>query len=107
MSGMKIRKGDTVILLSGNDKGKTGKVTATDPTKLTVTVDGINVRTIHKKPSSKYPQGGVIKEPMPIISSKVGVVRPTDKKKASRVGYEIKKDKKIRVYRQASNKEIK
>lgn len=107
MSGMKIKKGDTVILLSGSEKGKTGKVTATNPTKLTVTIDGINVRTIHKKPSSKYPQGGVIKEAMPIIASKVGIVRPTDRKKASRVGYELKKDKKVRVLRQASNKEIK
>lgn len=107
MSGMKIKKGDSVIIISGSEKGKTGKVTSTDPKNMTVTIDGINVRTIHKKPSKAYPQGGVIKEAMPFDASKVGLVRPTDKKKASRVGYETKKGKKVRVFRQASNKEVK
>jgi len=107
MSGMKIKKGDTVMILSGKEKGSTGKVTATDPTRRTVTIDGHNVRTIHKKPSSQYPQGGVIKESKPIAASKVGIVNPNDKKKTSRVGYEFKKGKKVRVLRQAANKEIK
>jgi len=107
MSGMKIKKGDTVIILSGSEKGKTGKITATNPTEQTVTIDGINVRTIHEKPSSQYPQGGVIKESKPITVSKVGIIHPTNKKKSSRIGYEMNKDKKVRVFRQASNKEIK
>ena len=107
MSGMKIRKGDHIVVLSGSEKGKTGKVTATNPKARTVTVDGLNVRTIHKKPSTAYPQGGVIKESMPIYASKVGVARGSDKKKASRVGYETVKNKKVRVLRQDSNKEIK
>jgi large subunit ribosomal protein L24 len=104
MSGMKIRKGDTVKVLVGREKGKTGKVTATNPTKHTVTVDGINIRTIHKKPSTAYPQGGVIKESQPIDASNVGYVNG---KKTSRIGYDMKKNKKVRVLRQSSNKEIK
>lgn len=107
MSGMKIKKGDVVVILSGREKGKSGKITATNPNEGTVTVDGLNIRTIHKKPSTAYPQGGVIKEPQPLPASKVGILRGSDKKKASRIGYSIKKDKKIRVLRQASNKEIK
>ncbi len=107
MSGMKIKKGDTVMIRSGSEKGKTGKVTSTDPKNMTVLIEGLNVRTIHQKPSAAYPQGGVIKESQPIKYSKVGVVRGSDKKKASRVGYETKKDKKVRVMRQDSNKEIK
>lgn len=104
MSGMKIRKGDTVKVMVGREKGKTGKVTATNPIKGTVTIDGINIRTIHKKPSTAYPQGGVIKEAQPIDVSNVGYVNG---KKTSRIGYEVKKNKKVRVLRQASNKEIK
>jgi len=107
MSGMKIRKGDMVMIRSGSEKGKTGKVTATDPKNMKVTIEGLNIRTIHQKPSTAHPQGGVIKESQPIRYSKVGVVRGSDKKKASRVGYETKKDKKVRVMRQDSNKEIK
>lgn len=105
MSGMKIRKGDTVKVLTGREKGKTGKVTATNPEKRTVTISGVNIRTIHKKPSTAFPQGGVIKEEHPMDVSNVGI--PTDKKKTSRVGYEFKKNKKVRVLRQSSNKEIK
>lgn len=107
MSGMKIKKGDTVLIRSGSEKGKSGKVTSTDPKNETVTIEGLNIRTIHKKPSGAYPQGGVIKESQPIRYSKIGLVRGSDKKKASRVGYETKKDKKVRVMRQDSNKEIK
>ncbi len=107
MSGMKIKKGDTVLIRSGREKGKTGKVTSTDPKNMTVLIEGLNIRTIHQKPSSAHPQGGVIKESQPIIYSKVGIVRSSDKKKASRIGYETKKDKKIRVMRQDSSKEIK
>lgn len=107
MSGMKIKKGDTVLIRSGSEKGKSGKVTSTDPKNLTVTIEGLNIRTIHKKPSSAYPQGGVIKESQPIKYSKVGVVRGSDKKKTSRVGYETKNNKKVRVMRQDKNKELK
>ncbi len=107
MSGMKIRKGDTVLIRSGSEKGKTGKVTSTNPKNRTVLIEGLNVRTIHKKPSSAYPQGGVIKESQSIKYSKVGIVRGSDKKKASRIGHVVGKDKKVRVLRQDSNKEIK
>lgn len=107
MSGMKIKKGDTVIIRSGREKGKSGKVTSTDPKNMTVLIDGLNIRTIHQKPSTGLPQGGVIKESRPIRYSKVGIVRASDKTKASRIGYEIKKTGKVRIMRQDSNKEIK
>jgi len=105
---MKIKKNDKVLVLSGRDKGRTGTVTETFPRKSQVLVEGINVKKRHHKPSSKYPQGGVTKEPWPILASKLAVLRPGEKKLGTRVGFSIKKDgSKIRVARQAGNKEIK
>ncbi len=103
----RLHVGDTIIVRSGSDKGKTGKVTAVHPSLNKITVDGINMVTRHYKPSAARPQGGVAKETRPIAISKVGLVHPTNKDKASRVGYVVKKTGKVRVYRQADNKEIK
>ncbi len=105
---MKIRKGDTIIVLSGKDKGKTGTVTKTLPALNKLIVDGINVVKRATKPSAKQPKGGIVSMPMPIWTSKVGIVHPDDSKRMSRIGIETTKDgKKERVYRQAKNKVIK
>ncbi len=93
-------------MLSGKEKGKTGVITAVHPTENKVTVEGINVYKKHVKPSSKYPQGGIIDVTKPIWVAKVGIVEPTSKKPA-RIAYKLDKDgAKVRVYSN-TKKEIK
>lgn len=106
MYKIRIKKGDTVVVLSGKYKGKTGKVTATHPSENKVTVEGINVVKKHVKPNREYPQGGIIEMTKPIWVSKVAVQEPTSKK-PSKIGYKVAKDgTKVRVYKR-TGKEIK
>lgn len=106
MFKLKIKKGDTVQVLSGKYKGKTGKVVATHPFENKVTVEGINIVKKHVKPNNAYPQGGIIELTKPIWASKVAVVDPTTKK-PTRIGFKLDKDgNKTRIYK-ASGKEIK
>ena len=103
---IRLKKGDTVIVLAGKYKGKTGKVIATHPADNKVTVDGINIVKRHQKPNKAYPQGGIIELTKPIWVSKVAAYEPSSKK-ASRIGYKIDKDgKKTRFYK-SSGKEMK
>ena len=105
---LKLKVGDTVKVLSGAQKGKTGKVTAIHPKLNKVTVEGVNVIKRHRKPTQKLPQGGIMEETKPIWAAKVAIVHPSDKNKTSRIGYTVGKDgAKKRTYRQAGNKEIK
>ncbi len=105
---IKLRVGDEVMVRSGALRGKTGKVTAIHPRANKVTVEGINIFKKHQKPNQQYPKGAILEKTRPIGVSKVGIVRPGAKNLASRIGYMVKKDgTKTRVYRQASNKEIK
>lgn len=104
---MKIKKGDTVIVLAGKDKGKTGVVTKVYPDLNKVAVDGINVVKRHQKPTQKHPKGGIVESYAPIEVSNVGLVNPDDDKKSSRIGHKVKDGRKVRVYRQANNKEVK
>jgi len=76
---LKIKKGDTVIVIAGNDKGKTGRVIAVYPKKMCVLVEGVNVRKKHMRPSPAYPQGGIISKEMPIHYSNVMLVGPDGK----------------------------
>lgn len=69
-----VRKGDTVYVLSGKDKGKKGKVLAVIPDEMMVLVEGVNMSTKHKKPRSRYQQGGIIHQESPINSAKVMLV---------------------------------
>lgn len=104
---MKFRVGDTVMVRVGREKGKTGKITEVHPQLNKVTVDGINTVKRHRKPTQTNPQGGIEEITRPIHASKVGLVHPNDKSKTSRIGYSFKKDgSKVRVYRQAQNKEV-
>ncbi len=104
---MKIKKGDTVIVKTGKDKDKTGTVTKVDPDLNKVIVDGINVTKRHQKPSQNQPKGGIVETYAPIDISNVALVHPDDKTRGSRVGHKTKEGSKVRVYRQANNKEVK
>jgi len=105
---MKVHKGDTVIVLSGQYRGQTGQVKAVFPRLRRVLVDGVNVKTRHVKPTGSKKPGGIEKTPRPIDVSKVALLRPGSKTLGSRVAYEMTaKGSKRRVYRQAGNKEVK
>ena len=75
-----VRKGDTVVVLAGKDKGKQGKVVAAFPKKSRVTVEGVNQVKRHTKPSQKNPQGGIVEKEAPIASSNVMIICPACKK---------------------------
>ncbi|HSE29589.1 MAG TPA: 50S ribosomal protein L24 [Candidatus Saccharimonadales bacterium] len=105
---MKIRINDTVKVISGAHKGKVAKVVSVQPKDGTVKLEGIGLRKRFVKPSTVNPQGGSrdIHVAMPV--SKVALVNPADSKKTTRVGFEVKKDgSKVRIAKQADNKEIK
>lgn len=103
---IRLKKGDTVVVLSGKYKGKTGKVVATHPRENKVTVEGINIVKKHQKPTNKYPQGGIIEITKPMWVSKVAIVEPTSKK-PTRIGYQLNADgSKTRVFK-STGKEIK
>ena len=73
---MNIKKNDTVIVLSGKDKGKKGKVLETMPSSGKVIVEGINVATVHNKPRKQGEQGGIIRKEIPMYACKVMRVCP-------------------------------
>ena len=93
---MNVKKGDTVVVLSGKDKGKQGKVLGTVPGSLKVVVEGINMVTCHVKPRRQGETGGIMKREAAIYASKVQVVCPKCDK-GTRVAMEFKGDKKVRV----------
>ena len=94
MSTMKIKKGDTVKVIAGKDKDKEGKVIAVDQKNGTVLVEGVNMRTKPAKPSASNPEGGILHQEGPIDASNVMYVH---KGKATRVGFKLDGDKKVRV----------
>ncbi|MCT2559134.1 50S ribosomal protein L24 [Tsuneonella sp. YG55] len=97
MAGAKIKKGDSVVVLSGKDKGRTGTVQAVMPKDAKVLVDGINVIVRHRKPTQTNPQGGIDRTPAPLHISKVALADPKDGK-PTRVRFETNKDgRKVRV----------
>ena len=105
MKKFNIKKGDTVFVNAGNDKGKTGKVLTVLPAKDRVIVEGVNVISKHTKPNSKQPQGGIIKQEAGIHISNVQLIDPQSGK-PTRVGYKFEDGKKIR-FAKKSGEEIK
>lgn len=105
MKKLRIKKGDTVYVNAGNDKGKTGKVLTVIPAKDRVIVEGVNVVSKHTKPNAKQPQGGIIKQEAGIHVSNVQLIDPAQNK-PTRVGYKFVVGKKIR-YAKKSGEEIK
>ena len=93
MSTMKIKKGDTVKVIAGKDKDKEGKVISVDRKNGRVLVEGVNMLTKHTKPSAANQEGGIIHQEGPIDASNVMYVH---KGKATRVGFKVDGDKKVR-----------
>ena len=93
---MNIKKGDNVVVLSGKDKGKLGKVLGTVPGSLKVVVEGINMVTCPVKPRRQGEQGGIVKRAAAIAACKVQVVCPKCSK-GTRIAHKIEGDKKVRV----------
>jgi large subunit ribosomal protein L24 len=79
-SKLHVKKGDTVVVLAGKDKGKKGKIVEAMPKKSRVIVEGVNKVKRHTKPSQSNPQGGIITKEAPIASSNVMLVCPACKK---------------------------
>ena len=96
MASAKIKKGDNVVVRSGKDKGRTGTVLQVLPKEDKVVVAGVNVAVRHRKPSQTNPQGGIDRSEAPMHVSKVGLADPKSGK-ATRVRFETKGDKKVRV----------
>ena len=97
MSKLHIRKGDEVIVLAGDDKGRKGKVLKVLVAKQRALVEGVNMVSKSMKPSAKNPQGGIVKQEAPIHVSKLSLIDPKSGK-ATRVGMKKTDDgKKVRV----------
>ena len=94
MSALKIKKGDTVAVIAGKDKGKEGKVLAVNAKNSTVLVENVNVVTKHTKPSAANQQGGIVTKEAPLHISNVMLLVDG---KATRVGFQMNGDKKVRV----------
>ena len=94
MSAMKIKKGDTVKIIAGKDKDKEGKVLAVNAKSNTVIVEGINMITKHSKPSVANQNGGIVHQESPIDASNVMYIH---KGQATRIGYKMDGDKKVRI----------
>ena len=93
---MNIKKGDTVVVLSGKDKGKQGKVLTAMPAEKKVVVGGVNVATCHVKPRKQGEEGGIVRREIPMYASKVMLVCPKCGK-PTRVASKVEDGKKVRV----------
>jgi len=96
MKKLSIKSGDTVVVLSGKDKGKQGKVMSVDPKAGKVVVEGVNMVTCHTKPRRQGEEGGIVRREAPLYASKVQVVCPKCGK-GTRVAHKIADGKKSRV----------
>ena len=91
-----VKKGDTVVVLSGKDKGQKGKIVQAMPKTGKVIVEGVNKVKRHTKPSQKAPQGGILTKEAPLAASKVMVICPACKKPV-RTGKKLVDGKNVRV----------
>ena len=99
MTKMKIKKGDKVVILSGDDKGKSGEVVKAMPKESKVVVAGVNLVKRHTKPSQTTP-GGIVTKEAPIHVSNVALV-DAKSGKATKVGYKVVDGKKVRIARKS------
>ena len=93
---MKIKKGDNVLVLSGKDKGKTGKILRSFPKEGMVLVEGANLRSKHVKPKRQGEKGQIVKIPASLDVSNVKIICPKCSK-AARIGYKVTNGKKVRI----------
>ena len=106
MSKLHIKKGDTVYVNAGEDKGRTGKVLKVFVDKRHAIVEGLNMVSKSQKPSAKNPQGGIVKQEAPIHISNLNVVDPKTGK-PTRIGRKLNADGKLVRYAKKSGEEIK
>ena len=100
---MKIKKGDTVQVLSGNDKGKKGEVLEVMPKTDSVVIKGVNVRKKHVKARKQGEESGILSIECAVLANKVNVVCPKCGK-ATRIGYSEEKGEKVRVCKKCGAK---
>ena len=91
MSKLHIKKGDTVIVNAGDDRGKQGRVVRVLVSKNKAVVEGVNVVSKSTKPSAKHPQGGIVKMEAPIHVSNLSLIDPKSGK-ATRIGRRVNED---------------
>jgi large subunit ribosomal protein L24 len=96
MAGARIKKGDTVVVRSGKDKGRSGTVMKIMPKDGKLIVQGINIAARHRKPDQANPQGGIDRREAPLEIAKVSLADPKDGS-PTRVRFEERKGKKVRV----------
>ena len=106
MSKLHIKKGDTVYVNAGNDKGKTGRVLRVLVSKNRAVVEGLNMVSKSAKPSAKHPQGGIIKMEAPIHVSNLNLLDPKSGK-PTRVGRRKNEEGKTVRYSKKSGEELK
>jgi large subunit ribosomal protein L24 len=101
-----IRKGDTVLVLAGNSRGKKGRVLEIFKAKNTALVEGINLVTKHMKPSAAHPNGGIEKKEAPVNISNLKVVDPSTGE-ATRIGRKLNKEGRLERYSKKTGEFIK
>ncbi|MDE7180177.1 MAG: 50S ribosomal protein L24 [Muribaculaceae bacterium] len=106
MAKFHIKKGDTVFVNAGDDKGKTGRVLEVQVKKCRAIVEGINIVSKSTKPNAKYPQGGIVKIEAPVHISNLNVVDPKTGK-PTRIGRRRNENGKLVRYAKKSGEEIK
>lgn len=106
MSKLHIKKGDTVYVNAGEDKGKTGRVLKVLVKDNKAIVEGVNMVSKHTKPNAKAPQGGIVKKEAPIHISNLNVLDPKTKT-ATRIGRKMNEEGKLVRYSKKSGEEIK
>lgn len=112
MRKLHIKKGDTVYVIAGNDKGSTGRVLAVDRQNNRAIVEGVNMVSKHTKPNSQMPQGGIVKKEAGIHISNLQIVDPVKKNAEgeavpTRIGYRFDENGKKVRYAKKSGEEIK
>ncbi len=103
---LNIKKGDTVMVITGESKGQKGRVLEVDREKSRAIVEGVNMVSKHTKPNAKAPQGGIIKREAPVHISNLMLVDPTTGK-PTRVGKKLNEKDKLVRYSKKSGEEIK
>ena len=106
MSKLHIKKGDTVIVNAGDDRGKQGRVVRVLVSKNKAVVEGVNVVSKSTKPSAKHPQGGIVKMEAPIHVSNLSLIDPKSGK-ATRIGRRVNETGVKVRYSKKSGEEIK
>jgi len=93
---MKIKQGDTILVIKGKDKGKKAKVLRGIPSEGMILVESVNMKKVHKRPKKEGEKGQVVEVPYPLDASKVKIICPKCNK-PSRIGYKLKENQKYRI----------